>query len=178
MKIKKMLAAISTLCMIAAISVGCTSEDSSESESAAESVAEESVETVEDSSEEETEAPTEAPTEAQEFAFEITGTSLSKDYDDSDVLVVTYNFTNNSDSATSFSFACQDTAFQNGVECDSTIISCPEIDAQQQLNDIQPGTTYTLNVGYHLQDLTSPVTIQVTDLFGDETFLDQEITLQ
>lgn len=44
------------------------------------------------SKEEETEVPTEE--ETSEFEFAIKSTSLSKNYDDTDVLVIEYDFTN------------------------------------------------------------------------------------
>ena len=115
--------------------------------------------------------------ETSEFEFAIKSTSLSKNYDDTDVLVIEYDFTNNSDKATSFTFACQDTVFQDGVECDSIKVICNDVDAQQQLNDIQPGKTYTLKVGYSVPDINKPVDVVITDLFGSETFLEQTIEL-
>lgn len=75
----------------------------------------------ESDNEEKTEAPTKEKEskETTEFEFEIKSTFLSKNYDDTDVLVIEYDFTNNSGKATSFTFACQDKVFQDGVECDS-----------------------------------------------------------
>lgn len=130
----------------------------------------------ESSKEEKTEATTEEK-ETTDFEFEIKSTFLSKNYDDTDVIVIEYDFTNNSDKATSFTFACQDKVFQDGVECDSIKVICDDIDAQQQLNDIQPGKTYTLKVGYSVPDINKPVDVVITDLFGSETFLEQTIEL-
>ena len=112
----------------------------------------------------------------QESNITIISHSLSKDYDDKDVLVIEYAYTNIEDDATSFSFACQDSVFQNGIECSSTIFGCDEVDAQQQLNDVQPGVTYNLKVGYLLQDMTNAHVI-ITDLFGNNTLLDETIDL-
>ncbi len=118
----------------------------------------------------------EADASDSEFAFEVVSTSMSTDYEGKSVLVVEYNFTNNSEKATSFTFACQDKVFQNGVECDSSVIGCDAIDSQMQLNDIQPGTTYTLKVGYHAEAGT-PVDIQITSMFGNETYLEQTVQI-
>lgn len=101
---------------------------------------------------------------------------MSTDYEGKSVLVVEYNFTNNSDETTSFTFACQDKVFQNGIECDSSVIGCDDVDSQMQLTDIQPGTTYTLKVGYHAE-AGAPVDIQITSLFGDETYLEQTVEI-
>ena len=172
MKLKKLLAGVCALTMVAAVSA-CTLEttdsESSKIESSAAESKEESAESSEESSEEET--------EAAEFVFAINSTSLGKDYEDKDVLIIKYDFTNNSDEATSFTFACQDTVFQDGIECDSTVIGCDDIDSQEQLNDIQPGKTYTVTVGYHISDTSKPVDVVVTDLFGKETLLEESIDL-
>ena len=122
----------------------------------------------------ETEAQTEKPASDAKFAFEIVSTAMSTDYEGKSVLVVEYNFTNNSDETTSFTFACRDKVFQNGIECDSSVIGCDDVDSQMQLTDIQPGTTYTLKVGYHAES-GAPVDIQITSLFGDETYLEQTV---
>ena len=169
MKSKNLVLAVLLSSMILALPA-CTSTDSSSSETSS-SVADSSSSNAEESVAEETEAET----EAAEYAFAIKSVSLSKDYDDSDVLVIEYDFTNNSDKATSFSFACQDTVYQDGVECDSTVVSCDDIDTQEQLNDIQSGKTYTLKVGYHIKDTSKPVDVVVTDLMGKDKFLEQTI---
>ena len=172
MKLKKLLAGVCALTMVAALSA-CTLEttdsESSKIESSAAESKEESAESSEESSEEET--------EAAEFTFAINSTSLGKDYEDKDVLIIKYDFTNNSDEATSFTFACQDTVFQDGIECDSTVIGCDDIDSQEQLNDIQPGKTYTVTIGYHISDTSKPVDVVITDLFGSKTLLEESIDL-
>lgn len=173
MKLKRILAGVFALTIITSIS-GCTTETSnSDSDSSDSSIISDSQKDSknDDSSESETEK------EKAEFEFAIKSTSLSKDYEDKDVLIVEYDFTNNSSEATSFTFACQDTVFQDGVECDSTVIGCDEVDTQDQLNDIQPGKTYSLKVGYHITDKSMPADIIVTDLFGKETFLEESIDL-
>ena len=124
----------------------------------------------------EAETQTEKPASDAKFAFEIVSTAMSTDYEGKSVLVVEYNFTNNSDETTSFTFACRDKVFQNGIECDSSVIGCDDVDSQMQLTDIQPGTTYTLKVGYHAES-GAPVDIQITSLFGDETYLEQTVEI-
>ena len=122
------------------------------------------------------ETQTEKPASDAEFAFEIVSTAMSTDYEGKSVMVVEYNFTNNSDETTSFTFACRDKVFLNGIECDSSVIGCDDVDSQMQLTDIQPGTTYTLKVGYHAE-AGAPVDIQITSLFGDETYLEQTVEI-
>lgn len=111
-----------------------------------------------------------------ETSFSIVSTSISQDYNGDSVLVVEYAFYNGEDKATSFTFACNDKAFQNGVECDSSVVGCTDVDTQQQLNDVQPGNTYNVKVGYHLQD-NSQVNIVITDLFGDTEYLNENVDI-
>lgn len=113
----------------------------------------------------------------KDMDISIVSAKVGADYKDAPILLVEYEFTNNTDNAKSFTFLCQDTAFQNGVECSSTVIS-DAVDAQQQLNDVKPGTPYKLTVGYQLQDTETDVEIEITDLFGTETFLTQTVTLK
>lgn len=185
---KKYLSIICALAMIASLSgcgssgSGSSSSSSSSSDSSSESSSAEATEEEEKSSEaeEETEKESEEPeTEAKksdDSPVKILSHSLSKDYNGKDVLVVEYSWTNTDDEETSFTFAVADKAFQNGVECDSTVIGCDEIDSQKQLADITPGTTLTLKVGYHISDNTN-VTIKCTDLFGSKTLLEETIDL-
>ena len=170
---QKWIAGLLAVSMIAAMAGCAETTDSSSSQAEEPSAAESSA--AESSAAEETEAEdiTEAAAKETEFQVELLGTSISQDYEGKPVLVVEYNFTNNSDEAQSFIFACQDKAFQNGIECD-------DIDSQQQMNEIQPGTTYALKIGYHLQDTTSPVDIEVTslDFINEDTLLKQTVNLQ
>lgn len=181
---KKWIVGLLAISMIAAMG-GCSGTESSSSKtekssSAETSVADESNHEDEETSAEESEEESNAEeTVDSEFNVELLSTSISQDYEGKPVLVVEYNFTNNSDESASFMFSCQDKAFQNGIECDNTVFGCDEIDSQQQLNEIQPGTTYALKIGYHLQDTTSPVDIEVTslDFIDEETLLKQTIEL-
>ena len=159
---QKWIAGLLAVSMMAAMAGCAETTDSSSSQAEETSAAESSA--AESSTAEETEAEdiTEAAAEETEFQVELLGTSVSQDYEGKPVLVVEYNFTNNSDEAQSFIFACDD------------------IDSQQQMNEIQPGTTYALKIGYHLQDTTSPVDIEVTslDFINEDTLLKQTVNLQ
>lgn len=119
---------------------------------------------------------TEAETTPEQSCVSINSYAISKDYNGNPVLVIEYAFTNIEDEPKSFTFSVQDSVFQNGVECSSTVFGCDEVDSQQQMNDVQPGFTYNLKVAYALQDMTT-ATVVVTDLWGSETFIEQAIDL-
>lgn len=126
---------------------------------------------------EKTVSTTQAATKKNDFDIKVLNSYVSKDYAEKPLLVVEYEFTNNTDKAKSFTFAVNDKAFQNGVECSDSTIS-DEIKAQDQLNEVKAGTPYKLKVGYLLQDTTTPVEIEVSDLFGDKPFFKQTVNLK
>jgi len=103
--------------------------------------------------------------------------AVGKDYLGKPALLVKYEFTNKTDKANSFTALCEDTAYQNGVECRGIVVSTA-FDAQRQLNKVQPNKAYTLTVGYLLRDKTTPVKIEVQDYSGEETYLTQIISLK
>ncbi len=102
---------------------------------------------------------------------------LSKDYKGEDILVVNYEFYNGEEADQAFAYNFTDTAYQNGVECNDTVIGCDDVDAQTQLDNIQPGITYTVKVGYHIKD-KSDVTIKITPWIGDEVVLEETLKLE
>lgn len=114
--------------------------------------------------------------ESLNTSLKITNHYLAKDYADKDVLIIEYEFYNGEDDAEAFIYLFDDKVFQNGVECDSTVIGCDEIDSQQQMNKIQPGVTVNIREGYHITDM-SDVSVEVTEFFGDKTYLSETLTL-
>lgn len=100
---------------------------------------------------------------------EVTGIDLSEDYKGDTVLVAEFTFTNGENKPKAFLYLFRVTAFQHGVECDNTVIGCDKIDGSRWLNDVQPGVTYTLTMGFHISDL-SEVTIEVTDFMGENLY--------
>ncbi len=126
-----------------------------------------------------TEKVTEKKTEVNKDADQrvsIVSHSVVKDRNGADSLVIEYAWTNNSDKETSFMFACTDKVYQNGIECPSYGILLDEVDSQQEMTDIKPGTTYNLKIGYTLQDNTNAL-VEVTDLMGYEYYLKETIDL-
>ncbi|MDE7399577.1 MAG: DUF5067 domain-containing protein [Oscillospiraceae bacterium] len=114
--------------------------------------------------------------EIGETSIKIVNHKLSKDYKDKDVLVINYEFYNGEDSEKAFNFMFNDKAFQNGIECNSTAINCDDVDYGTHLNNVLPGYSYIVSVGYHISDM-SDVDIKVADLFGEKTYLAETIKL-
>ncbi len=164
-KVKKSIGAVLlvSIFMIAAIGSG-SKDDSSENDSGNSNGTKEKI-TLESKTEESTESP-----------VEIVSQKLSKDYNDKDVLIVEYAFTNTSDKAASFVTTVTDKAFQNGVELDSTVMGCDDYDAGDQLKDVQPGVTFNVECAYILEDM-SDVNIVVKEWIGSTEYLNETIAL-
>lgn len=114
--------------------------------------------------------------EIGETSIKIVNYKLSKDYSGEDVLVINYEFYNGEDNEEAFNFMFNDKAFQNGIECNNIAIDCDDIDYGTHLNDVLPGYSYIVSVGYHISDM-SDVEIKVTDLFGKKIYLAETIKL-
>jgi hypothetical protein len=95
--------------------------------------------------------------------------TLAEDYEGKPAAVITYEWTNNSDKTMNFMFALQYQLFQNGIECQSAILTDTDgYDADTQLTDIRPGTTLTVQSAFVLQDKESPIEVEVSELMSYE----------
>ena len=105
--------------------------------------------------------------------YEVTVQSIGKgtDYEGNSILVINYDFTNNSNREQMASFAVNFTAYQNGIETDSFLMS-DDIDLGIGQKKIKPGTTITgVQTGAVLGD-DSVLTIELDELisFDDLVF--------
>ena len=113
----------------------------------------------------------------QETSVKVIGHHMSKDYSGEDVLIVDYEYYNGSDEAESFMINFSAKAFQNGIECDDTVIGCDEVDSEKIMNEVQPGVTLSFSRGYHIID-ASDVEIKVEGrLFDDTEYVSEIISL-
>ena len=109
--------------------------------------------------------------------YEVTVQSIGKgtDYEGNSILVINYDFTNNSNREQMASFAVNFTAYQNGIETDSFLIS-DDIDLGIGQKKIKPGTTITgVQTGAVLED-DSVLTIELDELISfDEVVFTIEV---
>lgn len=101
-----------------------------------------------------------------------TGSEIVKDSDDEDAIAITFRYTNNSDEAQSFQWAFYFHLFQNGVELSYATVWVSE-DSYDTLDEalnteVQPGSTLDVTLTYKLNDLTSPVEVEFSDLLDEE----------
>ncbi|NBJ91002.1 DUF5067 domain-containing protein [Acutalibacter sp. 1XD8-36] len=92
----------------------------------------------------------------------------TKDYEGKPALIVGYKFTNNSSENKSFAIAIHPQAYQNSVQLESAILagSDDSFNSQNYLKDVQPGGTLEVEMAYLLENETSEVTVEVTELIS------------
>ena len=111
----------------------------------------------------ETESETEEPT--TEFTYgkmtvkylrhEITENEMGEN-----VLIVYYEFTNNSNDNQAFIYSFSDTCFQNGVQLDDSLLHAKE-QTRNADREIQPGATIEVASAFDLGDSRDTVTLEV-----------------
>ena len=105
-----------------------------------------------------------------DYTVEIGDAFMATDWEGNPALVVTYTWTNNSDSATSALVALQDKAFQDSVQLEIAMMDVVEgYDSGASMLEVQPGGTHTYQQAYVCTSTTSPVQVTVEELFGDGT---------
>lgn len=91
---------------------------------------------------------------------------LSKDDDGNDVIIINYDFSNSGEDGKDFSFSASTKAFQDGVELSDVFLYHNEYyNYENPSKEVKGGATISVQQAYKLSNLTSPVEIEVTDLF-------------
>lgn len=107
------------------------------------------------------------------YAVEIKDARLTKTYDGKSAVVITYGFTNNGDSAISFTTAISDNVYQNGIGLNKAYILTDNdpYSEDNQLKDIKTGATLDVEVAYELNDDTTDIEVEVSEWisFNDDT---------
>lgn len=105
-----------------------------------------------------------------DYDVSILSSEIGDNYDDGDVLIVHYGFTNNSKKDASFILSITDKAFQNGIELENAYFADSN-DASSLY--IKPGVGIEVVVAYELPDTSTPVDIELSELMS---FSDDKIT--
>jgi len=102
-----------------------------------------------------------------DYAVEIKGARLVKDYEDKPAILITYAWTNNSDKTTSAMVAVIGKAFQDGVQMEPAILYDVEgYEAGNSTKDVRPGTTIDIQSAYVLTSDTSTVEFELSELIS------------
>ena len=107
-----------------------------------------------------------------DYVIEFAGYELTKDSLGGDAVLITYNFTNNSDEACAFTDSAYYEVLQGEESLNSTTIYVSEESmdtiTKNEYEEIEPGATIEVVVAYELEDTSSPVTVNFMG-FGDDS---------
>lgn len=95
----------------------------------------------------------------------------AKDYEGKAVIIVKYIFTNVSDDeASAFVYSIDAVAFQNGVGLNESyfVADSANYSSDNQMKEIKKGASIEVEVAYELNDTTTDVEIEVSELFSFE----------
>ena len=107
-----------------------------------------------------------------DYYVEIENAFITQDREGNPALVVTYAWTNNSQSTTNAMTALAERAFQDGVEIGFAVVSGePRYEPGTSMTNIRPGATTEVQCVFALSNETSPVEFEVSELlsFSDDT---------
>lgn len=102
--------------------------------------------------------------EVQDCRVKIVSAEKGEDPLGDPVLIVTFEWSNNSDSNKMFGSVFSAAAFQGGVECSENVL-VEDIDITKQFSEVKPGVTTQLSIAYNLGD-NSDVTVEVGPLLS------------
>ena len=124
---------------------------------------------------EKAEKPDESANVLGDYGLEILSCRLAKDYEDKDIVIVKYAFTNNGDDAASFAFAFEDAVFQNGIGLNESyfVADGANYSSDNQSKEIKKGATLEVEVAYELNDSETKIDVEVKELIS---FSDKKIT--
>ena len=101
-----------------------------------------------------------------DYSVVIDSCRLAKDYEDKDVVIVKYIFTNvEDDEPASFSLSIGAKVYQNGVELSDAYILDDDADysSEDSLKEIKKGATIEVEKAYELDDTETEIEVEVTD---------------
>lgn len=102
------------------------------------------------------------------YAVKFTGYTLAKDYQGQDTVIISFDFTNNDEDATSAMVALNIDAYQDGIELESAILTdAPEgYDSESEMKNIKQGATLNCQKAFVLSNTSSPVEVEAEELFS------------
>lgn len=102
-----------------------------------------------------------------DYQVEIVDARFSKDYNNKDCVIITYNFTNYSSESSAFWLAISDTMYQNGVGLNEVyILKNDDADLDSNMKEVKNGASVLVEKAYELNDTITDLEVEITDVFG------------
>ena len=111
----------------------------------------------------------------ENYSVVIESSRLSTDYEGDAIIIVKYKFTNNDDDPASFAWSLNYDAFQNGIGLNECYFAADSANysADNQTKEIKKGASLYVEVAYELNDSTTDVVVEVSELVS---FSDKKVT--
>lgn len=168
LEMKRLLATLLALMLALSLAAcgGDTSDKANQSDadgSSAEQQADPAGEKTEEPAEaEEPETPANAA-DLGDYHVEITGVSLSTDYEGNPAVIVSYSWTNNSEDTTMPMTTVTCSVFQDGVGAEAAIMMDENYDGDSSMTEVRPGTTLDVQEAFVLSNTTSPIEVEISE---------------
>ena len=106
--------------------------------------------------------------ELGDYGVIIKDARITEDWEGKPVIVVMYNFTNNSEENAAFAWTFSDNAFQNGIGLEKAYMLADgdTYDSANQSKEIQPGASLDVEIAYVLNDSETDVEVEVEELIS------------
>lgn len=102
-----------------------------------------------------------------DYKVEVIGARMSKDYEDKDCVIITYNFTNYSSESSAFWSSFSDIVYQNGVGLNEVyVLKNNDADLDSNMKEVKDGASVIVEEAYELNDTVTDLEIEITDIFG------------
>lgn len=102
-----------------------------------------------------------------DYHVEIKGAVLTEDFQGNPAIVITYNWTNNSEKTTSVMVAVNGNAFQDGIGLETAIIGNPDVhDGNAYMTEIRPGASLDVSLAYVLKNTSSIIEFELSELIS------------
>lgn len=111
-----------------------------------------------------------------DYSVVIDSCRLAKSFDDKDVVIVKYIYSNvSNDEPTAFYIAFEAEVYQDGIGLNEAYIldDSANYNADNQTKEIKKGASLEVEVAYELNDSTTDIEVEVSELFS---FSDTKIT--
>ena len=123
-------------------------------------------------------ADSEGEGEVDDCYVKIVSAEKGEDFQGEPVVIVTFEWSNNSDSNKMFGTVFSVKAFQGGVQCSENVL-VEGVDITKQLSEMKPGITTQLSIAYSLED-NSDVTVEISPLisFSDKVVASRTFSME
>lgn len=113
-----------------------------------------------------------------QYYIDIVSSRLGKDYVGNNVLIVRYQFEHTYDEPKAFGYVLDDKIYQNGVECKKTYWKSEDVTDDYKYSEIKPNNIVEFETCYGLNDLHTPVEVEITKTFSDKVIYSKTINIK